>query len=303
MAFEKKARENMIVDLHTHSTESDGTYSPWNLVKFAAEKGLKAIALTDHDTVAGIPEALRAGVEFGVEVIPGCELSVDSIRGAGWLHLVGLWLPEHPFILQQKLDWIIEGRLVRNQEIVEKLRKEGISITYEAIAARAGGVVGRPHIAGELVTLGVVRTVNEAFKKYLCAGGRAYVPKRKLSPKQALEILAQEGATSILAHPFILRTSGSRLEEIVRELMDYGLNGIEVYYSEHTEEQTEEYLKLADKLGLLVSGGSDFHGREVKPDIDLAVGRGNLVVPYLCLERMKAYRQERGLPLPDGQKL
>ncbi len=285
-----------MIDLHTHSTASDGTLSPTELVKLAAETGLKAIALTDHDTLGGVAEAVAAGKEYGVEVIPGCELSLESPAGVGWMHMVALFLPPEPEELQKAFDWVIEGRKTRNHEIVEKLRQQGINITYEAVAARAGGTIGRPHFAQELLALRVVSSVDEAFKVWLGDNGRAYIPKRKLQPKQALDILNNIGATSILAHPFALGLDMPKTEKLVSDLMDMGLNGMEVYYSEHNESMTKDYREMTERLGLLASGGSDFHG-SVKPKISLGKGKGSLRVPYELLEKMKEDRKSRGLPV------
>ncbi len=286
----------MSIDLHTHSTASDGTVSPTELIRQAKDIGLDAIALTDHDTIQGIPEALAAGRELGMEVIPGCELSLESPEGAGWMHVVALWVPENPVELQAAFDWVIEGRRTRNHEIVEKLRSLGVNTTYERIAARAGGTVGRPHFAQELLALGVVSSIDEAFKVWLGDNGRAYVPKRKLKPEKALGILRDIGATSILAHPFALELNNAKTEELVHDLMGYGLEGIEVYYTEHSQAQTDAYRGIAERLGLLVSGGSDYHGT-VKPAISLGKGRGGLNVPTELLDRMKEHRRQKGLPV------
>ena len=285
-----------MIDLHTHSNISDGTLTPTELVKLAKETGLDAIALTDHDTLQGLPEALEAGRKFGIEVIPGCELSLESPAGAGWMHVVALWVPENPTELQAAFDWVIEGRLTRNHEIVNKLRTLGVNITYDNVAARAGGTIGRPHFAQELLALGVVSSIDEAFKVWLGDNGRAYVPKRKLQPEKALGILKSIGATSILAHPFILGLKPDETETLVKHLQTLGLDGIEVYYSEHSQAQTDTYRAMADKLGLLASGGSDFHG-SVKPAISLGTGRGGLHVPTELLELMKEDRRKKGLPV------
>lgn len=286
----------MSIDLHAHTTASDGTLSPTELVKLAKDSGLDAIAITDHDTFQGIPEALEAGKKYDIEVIPGTELSLESPEGAGWIHVVGLWLPDEAPELQKALDWVIEGRANRNHEIVDKLREQGINTTYEAIAARAEGTVGRPHFAQELLALGVVSSIDEAFKIWLGDNGRAYVPKRKLTPQQALPILNNIGATSILAHPFALGLNYEETEKVVKDLMTLGLDGIEVYYTEHSDADTKAYCEMADRLGLLKSGGSDFHG-SVKPKIALGKGKGALRVPTELLEKMKEHRRSKGLPV------
>lgn len=283
-----------MIDLHTHSTASDGTDSPRELIRKAAEVGLKAIALTDHDTVQGLPEAIEAGKEFGVEVIPGCELSVDSPDGVGWIHIVGLWIPPDPAPLQDAFDWVIEGRETRNHEIIAKLRTLGINISYDNVVARAGGTVGRPHIAQEMVALGVVDNVHQAFGQYLGDNGRAYVPKRKLTREQALGLLGDVGATSILAHPFMLGPSPALAESVISDLANMGLDGIEVYYTEHDEATTALFGDIARKHNLLASGGSDYHGT-VKPATKLAVGKDNLNIPYSVLEAMKEARRAKGL--------
>jgi len=270
--------------------------TPTELVKHAKEVGLDAIALTDHDTYSGVEEAMAVGKELGVEVIPGCELSLESPDGAGWMHVVALWLPPEPKELKEAFDWIIEGRKTRNHEIVEKLRTLGVNITYKGVAARAQGTIGRPHFAQEMVSLGVVSSINEAFKVWLGDEGRAYVPKRKLRPEQAFDLLDKIGATSILAHPFALGMNKTDTEVLVRDLMAMGLDGMEVYYSEHNEAATKIYKDMAERLGLLISGGSDFHGT-VKPKIHLGKGKGALRVPNELLEKMKADRRAKGLPV------
>lgn len=286
----------MSIDLHTHSTASDGTLTPTDVVRLAKETGLDAVALTDHDTFKGLPEALEAGRTYGIEVIPGCEMSLESQVGTDWMHVVVLWVPEHPVELQAAFDWVIEGRSIRNHQIVDKLRSLGVNITYDRVAARAKGTVGRPHFAQELVALGVVSSIDEAFRVWLGDNGRAYVPKRKLDPQKALGIVRSMGGTSILAHPYALGLNNPDTEELVKRLQSYGLDGMEAYYSEHSPTQTAAYMAMANRLGLLVSGGSDFHGA-VKPTISLGTGKGNLRVPNEVLDKMKAYRRARGLPV------
>jgi len=270
--------------------------SPTELVEHAKKAGLKAIAITDHDTFSGVAEAVEAGNRLGVEVIPGCELSLDAPAGAGWMHVVALWLPEDPAPLREAFDWVLEGRLNRNHEIVEKLRTLGVNITYDAVAARAGGTIGRPHFAQELLHLGVVSSIQEAFNVWLGDNGRAYVPKRKLTPERAFAILNEIGATSILAHPFALNLKGPETEALVKDLQALGLDGMEVYYSEHSQTETQLYKEMAERLGLLISGGSDFHGA-VKPAISLGKGKGGLRIPYELLEAMKEDRRSKGLPV------
>ncbi len=285
----------MQADLHTHSTASDGTFTPTELMQEASRIGLRAIALTDHDTTAGLDEAALAASSLGLEFIRGCELSAQYEREE--LHVVGLWLPQNPDKLQAALREIVEHRHSRNYIIIEKLQQCGVDITYESVQAIAGeGSVGRPHIALRLVELGRAASVQDAFNRYLGAKGKAYTPKKVLSPAEAVKVLKEEGATVILAHPGLLSAGWAELERLLRELQEYGLDGVESHYSEHSPSMRAGVERLADKLGLAVSGGSDFHG-SVKPQIQLGKGKGNVCVPYSVIERLKELRQSQGLPV------
>ncbi|MEF2146156.1 MAG: PHP domain-containing protein [Desulfovibrionaceae bacterium] len=282
----------MTIDLHTHTTASDGTLSPTELVRLAAQSKLRAVAVTDHDTTAGLAEALAAGQTFGIEVIPGCELSVGE--GKQSMHILGLWLrPEAP-LLQEALDYVISERGKRNDRILAKLAELGIDLPYEEVTALAGSTVGRPHMAQALMARGLVKSVAEAFDKYLGNNAPAYVPRTRLTPARALELLRAEGATPILAHPYLLQLTLSDLEERLRMLMALGLEGMEVYYTEHPQHIRRAYADLADRLGLLKSGGSDFHGA-VKPGIKLGKGKGDLHVSDTLLDAMRLHREEQGL--------
>jgi len=282
------------IDLHTHTTASDGTTTPRELIRLAAEAGLSAVAITDHDTVAGLPEALAAGREFGVTVIGGVELSVFDGQRA--LHLVGLFVPESPGELAEVLARAREKRHDRNRLILEKLAALGIPLDYDEVLALADGSVGRPHIAAALVNSGHVRTIKEAFERYLGAGGRAYAPKTKMPLARAVSLLMAEGALPVLAHPYLLREKGRSMERLVAGYKEQGVAAIEAYYSEHSESQTREYLALATKLDMGVSGGSDFHGA-AKPGVVLGRGRGRLFVPEGVLSAL-ATRRERLLRRP-----
>ncbi len=280
------------IDLHTHSTASDGTYTPFELVRLAKNLNLKAIALTDHDTTGGLNEALSASRELSVEVIPGCELSVEY---EGLLHILGLWIrPEAP-ALNQSLQELRNKRNERNEIIVKKLQQNGIDITYQEIRELAGdAAIGRPHICRVLMNKGVISSVREAFEKFLGPDGKAYVPKEKFNPEKAISILKNEQATVIMAHPFSLDLEKEELRKLMIRLKDLGLDGVEIYYPEHTPEQISLYASLCAELDLLPSGGSDFHG-SIKPHIKLGKGRGKLNLPYSLVEAMKNRRVEQGL--------
>lgn len=290
------------IDLHTHTTASDGTATPRELIRLAAEAGLSAVAITDHDTVAGLPEALAAGREYGVTVVGGVELSVFDGQRA--LHLVGLFVPQSPGELGEALARARHRRHDRNRLILEKLAALDIPLDYDAVLALAGGpgesggtgepggpgvAVGRPHIAAALLNSGRVKSMKEAFERYLGATGLAYVPKDKMSLDRAVSLLAAVGALPVLAHPYLLREKGRSMERLVAGYRERGVAAMEAYYSEHSESQTREYLALAAKLDMGVSGGSDFHG-EAKPGVLLGRGRGRLFVPESVLVALAARR-------------
>ncbi|MBU1002431.1 MAG: PHP domain-containing protein [Proteobacteria bacterium] len=283
------------IDLHTHSTMSDGTLTPTELVALGKRSGLRALALTDHDITDGLPEALAAGLEYELEVIPGCELAVDS--DTGFMHLLGLFLPAQPTRLNAAMTWLRERRASRNTRICDKLQSLGLNVTYERVLEIAGeGTVGRPHIAKAIMEAGGADSVQNAFDVYIGDRGRAYLPKDKLTPEKAIALLKEEGATTILAHPYTLDLDDKAEAQRIKELKDMGLDGIEVFYTEHTRTMTDKFATLAKDLDLLVSGGSDFHGT-VKPSISLGRGRGGLHVPYAILEAMKEARAKQGLPV------
>ncbi len=281
------------IDLHTHSTASDGSLSPADLVRHAEALGLRAIALTDHDTIAGLDEAAQAACK--VEVIRGCELSVSFPHGS--MHILGLWLPRQMRSLPALLHDLAAKRAQRNLVILHNLQRHGVAIEASELEAfAAGGVVGRPHFAQLLVQKGHAANLTEAFQRWLRPGTPGYAPKAKLLPHQAISALKAEGATVILAHPSTLLLDPPALETTVRELQAAGLDGIEVFYPLHTAEQTRLYQELCEHFGLLMSAGSDFHG-DAKPSIALGRGKTGLYGPYTLVERMKAARAHLGLPV------
>lgn len=281
------------IDLHTHSTVSDGTYTPEELVRYAKEKGLRAIALTDHDRIDGIAEAEAVGRKVGVEVISGVELSADFLDGA--MHLLGLFVDRTASSFLQRLAVFQAARRERNPKIVKKLREMGFNITEEEVEAAAkGGEAGRPHFARVLMEKGYVQSIAEAFERYIGDRGPAYVRNPQPSPEACIALIHEAEGVAILAHPNTLRLPVEKLGLLFERLAKAGLDGIEVYYSTHTPEETARYERLAAEWNLAKSGGSDFHG-EHKPQIDLGVGRGTLRVPHSLLEdlRRRKYRRDR----------
>jgi len=285
-----RSREYLLIDLHTHTTASDGSYQPRDLVRLAAETGLKAVAITDHDTAAGNLEALQAGSEFGVEVVPGVEISADSPYGS--LHILGLFIRPDDQAMEAVLQELRVYRDERNRRMVDRLAELGIVITMDELLAQAGGeLVGRPHFAAVLIKKGVVRTSNEAFDVYLKTGAKAYMDKKRLPTDQAIAMIQAAGGLPILAHPYAVRARDpEQFEDRLRALMNQGLRGIEVYYSDHTDNDLYYFADLARRFNLAVSGGSDFHG-PAKPGLRLGVGYGDMRIPDIVLQNLKETRE------------
>ena len=282
----------MYIDLHIHTTESDGSLTPSQVVHYAKEKGLKAIAITDHDTIHGNEEAIKEGISEGVEVIPGVEISVDYSPGT--MHMLGYFIATEDPILNEKLTLLQDSRADRNPRIIEKLNKLGLSLTYdEVVQVSGGGQVGRPHMAQVLMEKGYIKSIKEAFDKYLGKGAPAYLDKFRLGAVEAITMITDAGGIPVLAHPSTLYCKSSdELDALVKKLVNQGLQGLEVYYSEHDERKTSSYKLLAKRYNLAITGGSDFHGKNVK-GIDLGTGRGKLKIPYTVLENLKTIREEK----------
>lgn len=278
-----------LIDLHTHSTASDGSLTPSQLAAAAREAGLAAVALTDHDSIAGLAEFLSAASPHGPELVPGVEISLQR-PGGGSLHVLGLWVDPRDPDLQQGLAWLQRVRAQRNPKIAERLNRLGIAVSMDEVADLAGGgQVGRPHFAQLLVDKGVVADRQEAFGSYLKPGGPAYVDKERFDPAAGLALLRGAGGLPVLAHPGLLELHPAALAELVGELQAQGLEGIEAYYSEHDPAGERRLIGLAARLDLAVSGGSDFHGAS-KPDIRLGTGLGAMRVPAGLLQGLKQRR-------------
>ncbi len=280
------------IDLHTHSTASDGSFSPKQLVRLAQDVGLAALALTDHDTVEGLAEAEQEAQKLQISFVPGVEISV-KFEGPGHFHLLGYFIDYRHPALVETLTKLKEARACRNQLMLKKLQALGIDIQWEeVVAVSGGGEIGRPHLARILVKKGLVKDIDEAFEKYLAKGASAYVPKARLTPEEAFKVIHQAGGLTSLAHPYYLKLAPEELTAYIIHLKELGLDAIEAYYTDHSPEYTRFLLELAQKLGLLVSGGSDFHG-DNKPEIALGSGKGNLLVPEEVYLRLYEAWQKR----------
>jgi predicted metal-dependent phosphoesterase TrpH len=274
-----------MIDLHAHSTFSDGSLTPEELAALAAQEGLSAVALTDHDCTDGVPRFLAACEAAGIEGVAGVEISADCSKGT--MHVLGYLLDCASPRLQDVLVRIRNGREIRNRRILEKLNALGLAMDWDEVAGHAGeDVVGRPHFAKVMLARGYVKDKDEAFDKFLGKGKPAYVDRFRLTARDSIDVLHDAGGLAVLGHPFTLDLGKPALRECVRELAGFGLDGIETYYSEHSPEQVRQYEELAADFGLIRTGGSDFHG-EVNPDVRLGRGFGQLRVEEAILAAMK----------------
>jgi len=282
-----------MIDLHTHSVYSDGTDTPTELVAMAAERGLRALALTDHDTVGGIPELLAAAASTPVEAVPGIELSAECDRGT--MHVLGYFIDPASQTLLKKIAKVRAGRDDRNVEILKKLNKLGYRLLWEDIGKQAGlDVLGRPHIAAALVERGHVKSKKAAFDLLLAKGRPGYVERERYSPKECIELIRQAGGLPVLAHPATIHLSDAKLRALVGELKEHGLGGIEAHYAEHRPENIRRFVRWAKELDLVCTGGTDFHGKN-SPDLKLGTGFGQLRVPDEALEQLKAATWRRNV--------
>lgn len=281
------------IDLHVHSNFSDGTLSPEEIVTLAVQKGLAAIALTDHDTVLGVEHALLASKQQDIplEVIPSTELSAEY-QGND-IHIVGLFVDYQNKELLEKTALFLKRRANRNAEMAERLQKAGIPITLEAMKEEnPDTVITRAHFAKFLVSHNIVKNPKDAFTLYLNHDTPYYVPRVKMSGTEAIQLILQAGGIPVLAHPMHYKLEESVLRRMIAEFKDAGLVGIEVKYSNHTEKDETFVKALSREFQLLASGGSDFHGSN-KPAISLGSGRGTLAVPYEYLEKFLQYKNQK----------
>ena len=280
--------DHRIVDLHVHSTESDGTLTPEDLVAEAKKVGLAAFALTDHDTCQGVCKAMPLAASAGIELIPGIELSTDY-HGKE-VHIVGLYIDIENEQLLKKTAEYRKCRSERNALMVEALQKEGLSITMEELVAENPDcVITRANIARFLYEHGQIKSVREAFDRYIGDHCKCYVGRLKVASTDAVRLIKEAGGTAILAHPLLYGLSNTNLQKMIDELKPAGLDGLEAIYSTYTTGEEQQMKRLARENGLLISGGSDFHGSN-KPDIALGRGRGHLYIPYFVLTDIKNHR-------------
>lgn len=281
------------VDLHVHSNASDGTFSPSQVVELAKNAGLDAFALTDHDTTAGVPEALEKGRDLNIGVIPGIEVS-SSFDGTE-IHILGLFVNSDDPVLAAMLEKMRISRDRRNEKMLENLAADGISFTKEELCGdNPDTIITRAHIAHALVAKGICSGMDQAFKKYLQYGGRYCPQKEHLSPEEVVKTLISNGAFVALAHPFQYKFGDKKTEELIAHMADLGMKGLEVYHSSNNKLESMKLQEMAVRHHLLPTGGSDFHGGN-KPDISIGTGRGGLRVSSLLLEDIKRERAKQAL--------
>jgi hypothetical protein len=283
------------IDLHTHTTYSDGSATPEELIASASAKRARAVAVTDHDTIAAIVGARATAERFGIEFVAGIEISAEYSPGT--MHILGYCIDDESVTLAAKLEELKKAREERNPQIASRLRSLGFDISYDEVVQLARNrVVGRPHFARLMIEKGYVTSIQEAFDRFLKKGAAAYVEKARLSPAESIALIHEAGGVAVLAHPYQLKLpSYEEVDQLVGELAGLGLDGIEAVYSRHSVSERAGYSEIAARHGLLITGGSDYHG-SYKPDISIVTGLGDLNVPYELLELLKARAAARSRP-------
>ncbi len=284
-----------MIDLHTHSTVSDGSDPPERVVELAAAAGCSAMALTDHDSLAGVGRAAERAAALGITFVPGCEVSCVPVASGG-MHVLVYFVDDDGSPLGSELIRLREDRRRRNLALAERLAELGIPVTFAMAAARAGSEegTGRPHFAAAMVEVGAVESIDEAFDRYLGNDGPAFVPKARLTAADVAASAAASGGVAVLAHPYSLGLEGRELARAVGDLADAGVAGIEVTYGRYSPRQRTELGNLARRFGLVATGGSDYHG-VTTPDLAVGTGQGDLRVPDRVLDELAARR-------PPGQQ-
>lgn len=273
------------IDLHLHTRFSDGSLTPMEVVELAHQAGVTAMAITDHDIVDGIPQAMEAAAPLAIELIPGVEIS--SRFNEQELHVLGYFFDWQDSTFRDHLAQQRRSRQIRNPQTIERLNALGLELSEQEVNAKAGSdSIGRPHIAQVLVDKAYVQDTREAFDRYLKEGAPAYVPRMLSDTREVITWIRDAGGVPVLAHPTWTRCQGEPLYRLCADLKEAGLLGLEVFYSSHDRRQTSRFLELAKRLDLLVTGGSDFHGA-ANPSIQVGRGKGNLKVPDTLLDPLR----------------
>ncbi len=289
------------IDLHTHSTASDGTFTPTEVVERAIEKKLAAVALTDHDTIEGVAEAMEAGKNADIEVIPGIELSCyyqlpknePSKRDSVEIHILGLYIDYTNEEFKEEIQKLKQARIERNNRMIQLFQDAGIPMTLEKLnKGNPTTVITRAHFARVLIEEGIVKTKEQAFNKYLGIGCPFYLPKPDITPHHVISLIRKAGGVPILAHPMLYKLSTGQIWTLIKTMKFYGVKGIEAYHSAHNSYQTNRLRSMANQCGMIISGGSDFHG-DNKPGIDIGTGYGHLRVIERVLDNIKEIKEHK----------
>ena len=281
-----------LIDLHTHSTASDGLYSPAELVRLAAQAGLRVLALTDHDSTDGLAEGAQEAGSQGIELIPGIEINTDAREGE--VHVLGYFMQYEQPAFQSILQTLRDARVLRGQRMVERLNEQGVDISWQRVREIAQGAVGRPHIARALLEAGYVKSIGEAFDTYIGNHSPAYVPRYRLTPDDAVRLIASASGLPVIAHPITV-PGLDILRGWLPELVQTGMVGLETYYGQYTQEQENALLALANEYRLIPTGGSDYHGPGIHP-----TPLGGHYVPSEVVERLKAEAAKRRNATPPA---
>lgn len=279
-----------LIDLHTHSLKSDGAQTPADVIRTAHAAGLSAVALSDHDNIDGVREAMAEGEKLGIEVVPAVELSAQVDTE---LHILGYFIDIENKKLQEAMAYSLVVRDQRQEETCRKLNEQGFQITMDELREEAHGnpVLCRAHFAQIMVRKGYAESVQDCFKKYLSVGCYAYSNKQALLPHEAVSLIHEAGGIAVAAHLHLIKMEDEPLKEFLRGLIPHGLDGVEGYYTDYTPDMEQRYRAIAKDLGLVLSGGTDYHGAN-KPHISIGRGRGGLEIPYSVLEGLKARHKE-----------
>ncbi len=286
----------MLVDLHIHSIFSDGTQTPSEIVSSAKNKKISAVAITDHDTVSGVEEALAAGEKYDLEVFPGLEVSAH--HGEAYIHILGYCMNTRNTDLLTGLNRLQDARKGRNRKIIKKLNELGIAITDSDLKNISSiGQTGRPHIAKVLVNHGIVRNMNEAFKRFLKKGSSAYVSRFIYSAQEAISLIKKAGGLAVLAHPVQIDATLQTLPQLFVDLVSFGLDGVELYYPTHSQKTRKKLRNMTAKYSFLYTGGSDYHG-DMRPGSSLAKGKKMMVADEVLAQLRKTWiiNQRQGKP-------
>ncbi len=281
--MEQETKSPGRADLHVHSTASDGMLTPEQVVREAAKIGLYAVGIADHDTIEGIEPALAAGEDAGVVVVPGIEINTDVEKDE--VHVLGYYVDHRSAPFRKQIDILRTGRYERGKRMVEQLNAVGIAITFDRVKKIAGDAsIGRPHVARAIVEAGYVRSINGAFGKFLVRGAPGYVARYKLTPVEAVGLILRAGGVPVLAHP----GHGKMSESMIPELVRAGLRGIEVYHTDHTAAQSKWFRRIAEKTGMIITGGSDSHGPGMMKNTVI----GNVTIDGAVVEQLRAASDE-----------